>query len=208
MELVVGVMHEVDLLELAVLGGIESSLFLKEGVFEGGSLCMDRLNECSVIVVKGILECSRISGKTVVESNSLAIEGVGKGSSSISKCSILGGLHVFYNNLHIGKSLINSIFESVLLGVDQCFKFGSCFVVNVCESLFNFLAGVNDLFAEVIHISDEFIDGLAYGTKSCCVSFLEGIVQLVKEFLKSGPCKSELRIKSLSQSQSDVINDG
>ena len=80
--------------------------------------------------------------------------------------------------------------------------------VNVCKSLLNFFAGVHDLFTEVVHISDEFIDGLAYSTKSSSVSFLEGIVQLVKEFLKSGPCESELRIKSFCQSQSDVIDDG
>ena len=143
-----------------------------------------------------------------MESNSLAIEGVGKGLSSISKCGILGSLHVGNDNLHIGKSFINSMFESVLFGEDQSFKFSCVVVVNTCESLFNFFAGVNDLFAEVVHIRDEFINGLTNGTKSSCVSFLEGIVQLIKEFLKSGPCESELSIKSLCQSQSDVVDDG
>ena len=143
-----------------------------------------------------------------MESSSLAIEGVGKGCSSISECGILGSLHVGNDNLHIGKSFINSIFESVLFSEDQSFKFSCVFVVSTCESLFKFFAGVHDLFTEVVDIRDEFINGLANGTKSSCVSFLKGIVQLIKEFLKSGPCESELRIKSFCQSQSDVIDDG
>ena len=60
-ELVVGVVHEVDLLEFPGLCGIEGSLFLGEGAFESGSLGADRLNEGVVVVVKSVLECGRIS---------------------------------------------------------------------------------------------------------------------------------------------------
>jgi hypothetical protein len=121
----------------------------------------------------------------------------------------LSSLHVSHNNLHIGKSLIDSSFESVFFVdnelVDFCLKSG---VTTISKSCLKILAGVFDLLAEIIHISDEFINSLAYSSKSGCISFLECIVQLVKEFLESAPCCSELGLKSFSESVSDMINDG
>lgn len=134
MEFIVGVMYEVDLLEFAILGGIESSLFLKERVFESCSLSIRGINERCEVVVKSVLECSRISDKTVMESSSLAVKGVGKGLSCISKCSVLSSLHVFDDNLHVGESFINSILESILFGNDEFFKFKCGLWVNVCIS--------------------------------------------------------------------------
>ena len=80
-ELVVGVVDEVDLLELPGLGGIESSLFLSERVFEGGFLGIHRFNEGVVIVDKSIVECSRISVQNDEESSSLFFDRVVKGNS-------------------------------------------------------------------------------------------------------------------------------
>ena len=72
-ELVVGVVHELDLLELSCLGSIESSLLLSERVFESGSLGVNRLSECVHVMVECIVEGSCISYETCMESSSLAI---------------------------------------------------------------------------------------------------------------------------------------
>lgn len=206
-ELVVGVVHEVDLLQFPGLCGIESSLLLSEGVFESGSLGTDRLNEGVVVVVKSILECGCISGETVLESGSLAIECGGEGLSGVSECSVLGSLHVGDDDFHVGECLINASFESILLNDDQFADFGLGVVVDVGELLPKVLNCVHNVFAEVVHISDEFVDGIADCAKGSCVSLLKSVVQLIGELSESGPCLSELLVEGLSESISDVVDD-
>jgi hypothetical protein len=144
MELVVGVVDEVDLLEFSGLGGIESSLFLSKGVVEGSSLGIEGLNECVVVVVEGIVEGSCISGKTVVEGSPLAAETGSKGSSSISEGLILSGLHVSNDSFHSGEVFFDASLESRFLLIDQGVDLVLGVWVSVVELSLEILDGVHD----------------------------------------------------------------
>jgi hypothetical protein len=144
MELVVGVVDEVDLLEFSGLGGIESSLFLSKGVVEGSSLGIEGLNECVVVVVEGIVEGSCISGKTVVEGSPLAAETGSKGSSSISEGLILSGLHVSNDSFHSGEVFFDASLESSFLLIDQGVDLVLGVWVSVVELSLEILDGVHD----------------------------------------------------------------
>lgn len=152
MELVVGVVDEVDLLEFSGLGGIESSLFLSKGVVESSSLGIERLNECVVVVVERIVEGSCISGETVVEGSPLAAETGSKGSSGITKGLILRGLHVSNDSLHSGEVFFNTSLESSLLSIDQLVDLVLGVWVSVLELSLEILDGVHNVLTKIIDL--------------------------------------------------------
>ena len=119
-ELVVGVVHEVDLLEFPGLCGIEGGLFLGEGAFEGGSLGADRLNEGVVVVVKSVLECGRISLQAAVESSSLRFDVYVKSISGLLLGINPSRLHLLDKVIHRGQNLFYGTLKLLLQLINDC----------------------------------------------------------------------------------------
>jgi hypothetical protein len=206
-ELVVGIMDKLDLLQFPLFGGVESCLFFSERVFESGSLSIDGLIEGIIVVVECIIEGSRISDKTCVESSSLAGKSVGKGSLCIRLGSFLSFLHVEYKILHVGQSLLNGSLELSLLVINKRLKDVAGGIFIMCKCSLEFANLVNGIFAKSIHLSEELVESVVYGIKSSKVSVGESLLQLSKESFACSPSLLVLGGKSISEAMSDVTND-
>ena len=129
-ELVVGVVDEVDLLEFSGLCSIESSLLLSKGIFESSALVVDGLNKGVVVVLKSISESGSISLERIVEGSSLSIEGVSEGLSCVAEGSVLSSLHITNNNFHVGESLIDASFKCISFGKDSSLNSSGSLLIN------------------------------------------------------------------------------
>ena len=149
-------------------------------------------------MLKRICKGGSIPLERIVEGSPLSVESISKGLSCVTEGGVLGGLHVSNDNLHVGEGFVDACLEGILLGDDGCLDFlGSVFINSIRELFFKKLALLLSLDPEVSDVGKELINGFTDGSKSCSVSFLEGIVQLIKELLKSAPCSGELGLESL-----------
>ena len=120
----------------------------------------------------------------IVEGSSLSIEGVSEGLSCISEGSVLSGLHIANNNFHVGKSFINASLECISLCNDSSLNCSGSLLINSVRELFLESSACSlSLSTEVSDIMKEFIDSFADSAKGSCVSFLESVVEFVKELM-------------------------
>jgi hypothetical protein len=77
-------------------------------------------------------------------------------------------------------------------------------VVSVVKFALELLDAIDNAFAEVVDITEEFVDGVIDSVKSGKVSLGQSLAEFVLECLKGGPGLSELLLESVGESLSDV----